>query len=404
MAGFNFLDNINCEKCGEFIFSRATLADGKIVEKHPLLPVRLRVWECGIQYFCPVCGHVGNASEPGTGGPDRPEYLNIIPNARDDILKLSERGIDASKAIFAPKTEALLPIAKTFEANIRRLIALGDVVFFTSGLLWFEGSSYQLASVATQNDKGGPNVPPKIVEISIDHANLYRNLTKEMRERAIKSGSNRVATWVYYHDDVKIGMESIFSSQIVCAWTAVETLLGDLWEAALNSHPHGLSDLKGVPKRVQRRALKIKNEKNSMAEREKVWSIPLTEVNRVTRGTYDLSNGMGSVLRESFSFVRLEAIREAYSCAFHENFDGVDSALSDNSIDAINIARNVIVHRAGKADQEYASRSKKFPELPQLNVSEQFPLTAEVSNKLITPAISTCAKLIQAVDNWVISN
>ena len=41
-------------------------------------------------------------------------------------------------------------------------------------------------------------------------------------------------------------IETLMLTQVVSVWTAFETLAGDLWEAALNAHPQGLSDLRGI--------------------------------------------------------------------------------------------------------------------------------------------------------------
>lgn len=46
------------------------------------------------------------------------------------------------------------------------------------------------------------------------------------------------------------GFINMFFGHITGTWTAIETMLGDLWEAALNEHPKGLATLNGKPKRL----------------------------------------------------------------------------------------------------------------------------------------------------------
>ena len=52
------------------------------------------------------------------------------------------------------------------------------------------------------------------------------------------------------------GMRGMLDAMILGAWTAFETLAGDLWETALNIHPVNLSDLGGNHDRIQKAAEK----------------------------------------------------------------------------------------------------------------------------------------------------
>jgi hypothetical protein len=200
-------------------------------------------------------------------------------------------------------------------------------------------------------------------------------------------------------------MEAMFSSQIVSLWTAIETLARDLWEASLNSHPRILGDLKGSPKRIAR------NMRNTRARKQLEEqpdgddkSVFLSDVRRVTRGTYDLSSTLGTLLREKFNFARFDGIREAYSSAFSEDFEAIDKALSNTALDAVHTTRNALVHSAGKVDKEYVSRVKANLLLPALKQGEMFPLNGNITHSLIKPAVAATVDLISAVDSWVVKH
>jgi hypothetical protein len=45
----------------------------------------------------------------------------------------------------------------------------------------------------------------------------------------------------------------MFSGYITGTWTAIETMIGDLWEAALNTHPEILAALNGTRKNANYR-------------------------------------------------------------------------------------------------------------------------------------------------------
>ena len=71
---------------------------------------------------------------------------------------------------------------------------------------------------------------------------------------------------------------------------------------------------------------------------------------------------MGTVQREQLELDSLKGIREAYSRAFDKPFEkDIDESLADRDLDTLQAVRNLLVHRAGIADQKYLDRKDKFP-------------------------------------------
>ena len=67
---------------------------------------------------------------------------------------------------------------------------------------------------------------------------------------------------------------------------------------------------------------------------------PVTRINQLTRGTYDISHCMGDLLRVRFKFTTLFGIREAYSTAFSDDDKKarpatIDAALSNSALDSL---------------------------------------------------------------------
>ena len=122
----------------------------------------------------------------------------------------------------------------------------------------------------------------------------------------------------------------MFSAVLIGTWAAFETLLGDLWEAAVNAHPNTLVDLKGDPKgihakviarRVKDGAGKIKTvefrgDRTESKPKSESKQIPVDAIRSITDGSFDLSNKMGSLLRLKYDFSNLGEARAAYSSAF----------------------------------------------------------------------------------------
>jgi hypothetical protein len=115
---------------------------------------------------------------------------------------------------------------------------------------------------------------------------------------------------------------------------------------------------------------------------------------------------MGSLLRKRFKFSTLRSIREAYSAAFSENekkarTEKLDAALADRTLDALNLVRNVIVHKAGIADARYAERSRLFSLAPKRRAGEPLELDGGVCVALMKPVVASCLSLVNGVDMWL---
>lgn len=118
-------------------------------------------------------------------------------------------------------------------------------------------------------------------------------------------------------------------------------------------------------------------------------------------GKYDLSNKMGTILREREKFISLTGIRRAYSSAFSVRSAVIDAELSSKALDALNVVRNLIVHTGGIADSIYVAAAQRIPAAPQLALNEPLTLDGAMARKLIDPVIICGKNLLEAVDAWV---
>ncbi|UCI32533.1 hypothetical protein [Mesorhizobium sp. B4-1-4] len=182
-------------------------------------------------------------------------------------------------------------------------------------------------------------------------------------------------------------------------WTAIETMLGDLWEAALNTHPEILSSLKGSAARIKPYSAKGISEQTSAKIERELKSVPLA---LVEKHRFDLRSSMGSIFREQrrFEFTRLSSIREAYATAFSEKAGRIDKALGNKALDELSAVRNVMIHRAGFADEEYVAKLRRL-DVPKGELGKPILLDGENVAKLIRNAIGASKELIDAVEDWI---
>lgn len=114
---------------------------------------------------------------------------------------------------------------------------------------------------------------------------------------------------------------------------------------------------------------------------------------------------MGTALRDDepprFNFSVLGGIRDAYEAAFFEDYEAVQEALWDRSLDALHAVRNVIVHRAGVIDEKFVSRVKSIPLLTGQRPEDKLDLNGGLVARLVGPAFSAVVMLIRSVDNWL---
>jgi hypothetical protein len=214
---------------------------------------------------------------------------------------------------------------------------------------------------------------------------------------------------------VRIGLEGVLASMITGTWTAFETLAGDLWEAALNAAPKRLALLRGKQSRIERQAgsrAKTKQDPVAQANAEQSpeetdgdgpdRAVSLHSMSRASRGKFNLRHLMGTVQRDQFELDSLRGIREAYSRAFDKPTEkDIDQSLADRDLDTLQQVRNLLVHRAGVADQRYVDRLDKFPALPRLAKGKRLKLTGPFVADRILPVIRIAPKLALAVDRRV---
>ena len=219
-------------------------------------------------------------------------------------------------------------------------------------------------------------------------------------------------------------LEAWMASMLVGAWTAFECLAGDLWVKSVNIQPQYLAGLTGAPNRISKQARdkarggheKAKNDKveesvsadDDAYEPSSKLSLTLGDLCKITRGKYDLGDKMGSLLAEAkqVQFTSLANIREAYSLAFPEKVKNgrsrrIDGALADNSLDALSAVRNLIVHKAAKADAVYVADCKTAPTAPPLKEGESLLLDGALCRCLIDPVVKSGVELIRSVDSWL---
>jgi hypothetical protein len=279
------------------------------------------------------------------------------------------------------QTPELEPVARAFVDNVRMLEELKVFPFFSVGAAYNHGRTIGGAAVVASGSIAEIPADSEHYEVYRSaHASLHRCLPKDADIDVFYQKSTSLFATVAANAEA--GVEAWLSAQIVSSWTAFETLAGDLWEAALNSHPHGLSELKG---------------KNAPGEKT-------VQIGLLQKYSFDISNAMGTLLKETRTFDSLEDIRKNYALAFYTDDAKITEALSGNLLDTLSSVRNLLVHRGGVVDELYLRRTKSLLLAPKSDIGERIKLDGDIVEELSSAMKLLGASLVQAVDEWLIAH
>ena len=121
---------------------------------------------------------------------------------------------------------------------------------------------------------------------------------------------------------------------------------------------------------------------------------------------YAIDDKMGSIHIESgkVTFSSLSGIREAYAQAFSKDYDAIDEALNDETLDVVSQVRHVIVHKAGRVDDDYLARTASLSGAPGVTAGEQLLLDGETVGLLLGEILQCGSNLVDAVDRWLLAH
>lgn len=266
----------------------------------------------------------------------------------------------------------LEPVVETFARNIERL---QNLLGFPSFAVWVSRALERHGNTARAE------LPADASEERfklLRHHHWSKESARTPESHIVEFAIRGIAELTEVMDaHVWLGLEAILLAQITGMWTAFEYLAGDLWKAAVNAYP------KAAQPRIN-----------------KPYKFTEALFEHVMDGSYDLHTGLGTFLAdsESVSFDSLKSLKESYSIIHSDDIK--KKILPDPSIEALSLVRNVIAHKAGIADDEYARRYRAVG-APFRKLNRKLPLTGKVIHELIAPVLAKAIELIDATDKWI---
>lgn len=280
----------------------------------------------------------------------------------------------------------LNPIAESFFGNlkhIRALMHLPDLMFImaesergirTLSLEWARqnwGMDYEAFTKKVLED----------VKPFIEHT-----APKEFYEEVYNNSQKRFQKYLQDPEDGPIFSASInvlYSTAILYCWTVLECVATDCWVAAVNANAQPLGQMAITSLEDQ--------EPGEISSKQ----IP---VGLAAKHGFDLRFCLGDLLKSKFDFTSVVGIKKAYK-VFGPLSDYVEEAFAFPLLSELEATRHVIVHRAGKVDEDY---KKRLQSVLEIGTTISFSQKSVMDFQGISSVVGL--SLLTFVHNWVQNN
>jgi hypothetical protein len=273
----------------------------------------------------------------------------------------------------------LKPIAEGFFENIRQVESLIQMPLMMFAMLEIDGQiREQFESLTLDYWSRGENFANFLNEakkISVQPAKQ-----SDFIERTLKY-QNKVLAIPRCGEMLKTSMEVLYRAGVSESWTALECLATDLWVTSLNEEPTTLAQTAISAVETQEPAeLTSKH-------------IP---VGLAARYGFDLRHCLGTVLKSKFDFTGVSGIQKAYK-VFVPNDEFIQKVLAQPELGELEATRHVIVHRAGRVDEEYRRRTGSH-----LPIGQVLTFTLEQSENFSYVSAHAGTGLLAFVNDWLV--
>lgn len=144
---------------------------------------------------------------------------------------------------------------------------------------------------------------------------------------------------------VASSIQSIFFACALYAWASFESVVKDLWIAAVNARPVQLGEraLTEIPDE--------RKEASSLTRKQ-------ISVGLLARCGFDLRFCLGTLLADKYEFTGLPGMRAAYFSAFADD-TRLKSIFNKPILNELEATRHLIAHRAGIVDEEFRKKTNR---------------------------------------------
>jgi hypothetical protein len=204
----------------------------------------------------------------------------------------------------------------------------------------------------------------------------------------------------YFEKRRKSQIGAFISSLLIQAYALFESLAEDLWEAAINSHPTILGELKGTSRG------KFKVRHSDPGGQQKSDPSVRMSFDDLQKNRFNVGSKIGTILkrRSDIGFRSIYDIRASYHRAFERQEKAIDEILDHPQLQYAAAVRNLLVHKRGIVDKEFKEQVSGVPDVPHFTENEPFPLTGKICAELSDSCRNCSILLVNAVHAWIIGH
>ena len=277
--------------------------------------------------------------------------------------------------------EALRPIAEAFRDNVERIWLMSQVPQSTIATCVQHAT---IISQATFDVLGKPVMDDTDLsehgqEIWNRHLELMESTYFEDRPLTLKvllSDSTRHHKHVNVNEGVmRRGFLAMLGAQVIGAWTAFDALTTDVWIAIVNERPNIALNAPGL--------------------KDKSFNL-----SRLQQHDFNWHGRIGDLLKDKVDLTSYKGIKTAFKQIL-PNADRIHEMFDSPRIAATLSVRNNLVHKAGRADNDFIDEMKSTPPWSEVRLGQYLPLDGPNASELAGAVISGGTHLLLSVDAWL---
>lgn len=297
-----------------------------------------------------------------------------------DNIKYIDGTLDSDMPWFLPP---LHPIVDAFEKELCAIHAIHQFPLFISGMAAVSQAQFEQVcrECGIPFGSGLEKYPSEVRKWLSEEAQTRihdaHHKVDPLLERVYAQGEGlfKVMSFEFRNDEAfRWGVHALLQAMVIRAWTAIEVLMGQMYQLAREGQPPHTQDDQSCYWRIMtilgvRGVMKAK-------EQPKEFKTP------------SLSN--------------LNGIRMFYAMAFLEDSEEIDNCMCDEAFDTLNLLRNQLVHEAGRINNSFKKETRNLPMLSAYRTKgECIFLTGPTTKEILTSALKASVHLVVSVGDWL---
>ncbi len=298
-----------------------------------------------------------------------------MSNMKLDIIKLELKNLEV--CISKLENLSLKQVSNDYYNNLKNLNITSQIPILITSMIMLTGHLEKLADLnyLKQQILNPGEDKEKIKK------DVWDNIQKQNTDKEVflKRADDLLRQIKKQDKELEVGLNILKLNFIANSWAIYESTCKDIWRILVNENPqlfvHSVLEY-------------IRNNQNAQ---DSLTSKSIS-IGFLAKYNFDISKNLGDILVSKFDFSGNSGIFKAFSKLLIKNKIN-SNFLVNNNLSELEIARHVIVHRAGIIDEEYINRTKRI----NVKIGERLEYSTTVGKRLSQSSVNSVIKLINII-------